>query len=77
LLDLDGPAGAAHARPESFDDGALVVRADSAAWATELRLLTPQLTAAIARVAGEGTVTSVIVRGPSGGRRRGGWSVRG
>lgn len=34
---------AAHTKPESFDDGELVVSADSPAWATQVRLLAPDL----------------------------------
>jgi predicted nucleic acid-binding Zn ribbon protein len=36
---------AAHCRPESFTRGRLVVAADSTAWATQLRLLAPDLVA--------------------------------
>src|SRR5207237_3140 len=34
---------AAHCQPESFTDGEVVVRADSTAWATQLRLLAADL----------------------------------
>ncbi|MDR3201672.1 MAG: DUF721 domain-containing protein [Bifidobacteriaceae bacterium] len=72
-----GEAIAGHCQPESFDSGALVVRADSAPWATQLRLLLPQLEAKLAKAVGEGTVTSVVVRGPAQPRPpRGAWSVR-
>ncbi|GAA1958982.1 DUF721 domain-containing protein [Catenulispora subtropica] len=36
---------AAHCTPVEFHDGVLTVRTDSAAWATELRMLAPQLLA--------------------------------
>lgn len=36
---------AAHCTPVEFNDGVLMVRTDSAAWATELRMLAPQLLA--------------------------------
>ena len=36
---LVGADVAAHTRPERFSDGELVVIADSAAWATQVRLL--------------------------------------
>jgi len=68
---------AAHARPESFTDGELVVTADSTAWATQLRLLASQLVRRLNAELGDGTVRRVRVRGPSGepGPRRGGWRV--
>jgi predicted nucleic acid-binding Zn ribbon protein len=60
-----GPEVAAHATPLSFDDGELVVGADSTAWATQIRLLAPTLLARLAEDLGAGVVTSVTVRGPS------------
>jgi predicted nucleic acid-binding Zn ribbon protein len=66
-----GPQLAAHTRPESFDDGELLVSADSPAWATQVRLLTPQLIARLAEELGADTVRRVKVRGPSGPTRRG------
>jgi predicted nucleic acid-binding Zn ribbon protein len=70
---------AAHARPERFTDGELVVVADSTAWATQLRLLADQLVRRLNRELGDGTVRRVRVHGPSGESwsRRGGWRVRG
>ena len=69
---------AAHARPESFADGELVIVADSTAWATQLRLLADQLVRRLNGELGDGTVRRVRVRGPSGESwsRRGGWRVR-
>jgi predicted nucleic acid-binding Zn ribbon protein len=60
-----GAQVAEHCRPESFEDGVLAVRADSTAWATQVRLLTPALMRRLAEEVGEGTVTKVVVRGPS------------
>lgn len=57
---------AAHCRPETFEDGVLVVRADSTAWATQVRLLSGSLLTRLADEVGEGTVTKVVVRGPTG-----------
>ncbi|HLS50291.1 MAG TPA: DciA family protein [Actinomycetaceae bacterium] len=51
---------------ETFDDAVLVVRADSTAWATQLRLLLPQLERRIAEEVGEGVVEKIVVRGPGG-----------
>ena len=56
---------AAHCRPETFEDGVLTVRADSTAWATQVRLLTATLLRRLADEVGEGTVTKVVVRGPA------------
>ena len=61
-----GPDVAAHCVPESFADGVLTVRADSSAWATQVRLLVPTLLRRLGEVVGEDTVTKGGVRGPSG-----------
>ena len=53
-------------KPESFADGELVVTADSTAWATQVRLLAPQLVRRLAAELGDGTVRRVKVRGPEG-----------
>ncbi len=55
-----------HCTPQSFEDKALVVRADSTAWATQLRLLTPQLLNLLAKEIGDGVVEEVTVLGPAG-----------
>ncbi|MDQ1627883.1 MAG: hypothetical protein QOI54_1627 [Actinomycetota bacterium] len=57
---------AEHSEPLSFEDGELVVAAASTAWATQLRLLAPALVRRLAEDLGEGTVTRIVVRGPSG-----------
>jgi predicted nucleic acid-binding Zn ribbon protein len=69
--EIVGPQLAAHTRPESFDDGELVVAADSPAWATQVRLLAPRLLSRLAEELQEGTVRRVRVRGPSGSRSPG------
>jgi predicted nucleic acid-binding Zn ribbon protein len=61
---LVGPVNAAHSHPESYTDTVLTVRADSTAWATQLRLLAPQLVALLNTALGDGTVTRVNVKGP-------------
>lgn len=67
-----------HCRPETFEEGALVVRADSTAWAMQVRLLLPQLERRLAEEVGEGVVESITVLGPAGPRwTRGPWSVPG
>lgn len=55
---------ARHATPESFADGRLSVRADSTAWATQLRLLAADLVRRLNEVLGDGTVERIEVRGP-------------
>jgi predicted nucleic acid-binding Zn ribbon protein len=64
-----GPDIAAHASPRSFDDATLVIQATDNAWATELRLLTPQLLARFADVLGPDTVAAIQVTGPTPPRR--------
>jgi predicted nucleic acid-binding Zn ribbon protein len=74
---LVGPDVAAHTKPERFNDGELVVIADSSAWATQVRLLTPVLLRRLNEELGHGTVTRVAVRGPAPPRRMGPLRVRG
>jgi len=54
----------AHSVPETLSDGTLVVRTDSTAWATQLKLLAPTLVKRLNTELGEGTVTVVEVLGP-------------
>ena len=72
---LVGPDIAEHVQPVSFDNGILTLRAVSTAWATQMRLLTSVLLGRLEQEVGAGTVTDVVVTGPSGpswtkGRRR-------
>lgn len=64
--DVVGPDVADHCVVETFEEGDLVVRASSTAWATQVRLLLPQLERRLAEEVGEGTVTSITVLGPGG-----------
>jgi predicted nucleic acid-binding Zn ribbon protein len=76
--DVVGDQVADHCEPESFDDGVLTVRTDSTSWATNLKLLVPQLLRRLADDVGEGVVTQVRVLGPAGpGFKRGPRSVPG
>ncbi len=50
----------------AFQDGVLTVRADSTAWATQLRLLSSTLMTRLTEDTGEGTVTELRVLGPGG-----------
>ena len=59
---------AQHCTPESFDQaetgGRLVVRTDSTAWATQLKLLAPTVVRRLNEELGHGTVTLIEVLGP-------------
>lgn len=55
---------ARHVTPESFADGRLSVRADSTAWATQLRLLAADVIRRLNEMLGDGTVERIEVRGP-------------
>ena len=59
-----GDEVAAHVKPEQYADGVLCVRADSTAWATQVRMLAPQLVRRLNEEIGQGTVTRVTVLGP-------------
>jgi Dna[CI] antecedent, DciA len=60
-----GPQLASHTRPGGFENGELMVTADSDAWAAQVRLMAPQLIKRLAEELGHGTVTRIRVRGPS------------
>jgi predicted nucleic acid-binding Zn ribbon protein len=73
-----GDQVADHCTPETFEDKVLVVRADSTAWATQVRLLVPTLLRRLTEEVGEGVVEQVQVLGPAGPSfRRGRRTVRG
>lgn len=75
--DLVGAEIGSHCRPESFADGKLVVRTDSTAWATQLRLLAPDVVRRLNEDLGHGTVLVIDVLGPHGPSwKRGQRSVR-
>jgi len=61
-----GPGIAEHCEPVSLVDGELLVQAESTAWATQLRMLAPQLVARINAEVGRGTVSKLRARGPAG-----------
>lgn len=73
-----GDQVADHCEVETFEGGALVLRTSSTAWATQVRLLLPQLERRLAEEVGEGTVTSITVLAPGGPSwKKGLRSVRG
>jgi len=62
--EIVGPEIGAHSTPESLTDGTLVVRTDSTAWATQLRLLAATVVRRLNEELGDGTVLVVEVLGP-------------
>ena len=62
--ELVGAELAAHCQPEGFTAGVLTIRAESSAWATQLRLLAPQLASRLNAQVRAGTVGKINVRGP-------------
>jgi predicted nucleic acid-binding Zn ribbon protein len=65
---LVGAEVAQHCTPESYlpgeTGGKLVVRTDSTAWATQMRLLAPTVVRRLNEELGDGTVTVIDVLGP-------------
>ena len=62
--ELVGDEIASHCTPESFADTRLVVRTDSTAWATQLKLLAPTVVRRLNEELGHGTVTVIDILGP-------------
>ncbi len=76
--EIVGEEVGAHCTPETLDDGRLVVRTDSTAWATQLRLLAPTVVRRLNEELGHGIVTLIEVLGPHGPSwKKGPRSVRG
>lgn len=59
-----GAEVAAHVTPESYADGRLVVRTDSTAWATQVKLLAANLVRRLNEDLGDGTIEVIDVLGP-------------
>ena len=69
---LVGNEVAQHCRPETFTPGdradgggTLVIRTDSTAWATQMKLLAPTALRRLNEELGDGTVTAIDVKGPN------------
>ena len=76
--DIVGVEVAQHCTPDAYADGALTIRADSTAWATQVRLLAPALVRRLNEELGHGTVLRVQVLAPNAPSwRKGRRSVRG
>ncbi len=56
---------AEHCAPVSFGDGVLTVRADSTAWATQLRLMSSSILGRLETEVGKDAVVELRVQGPS------------
>ena len=68
---------AQHCTPTSYNDGKLVVRTDSTAWATQLKLLAPTVVRRLNEELGDGTVRVIEAVGPTAPSwKRGPRSVR-
>lgn len=61
-----GQSIAEHCKPLEITNSKLIVQTDSTAWMSNLRLMTPQILGKIAEHIGEGLITELQVRGPSG-----------
>jgi predicted nucleic acid-binding Zn ribbon protein len=60
-----GTEVAAHCTPVTFSDGVLTVRAESTAWATQLRLMSSSILGRLENEVGKDAVTELRVQGPS------------
>lgn len=67
--EIVGDQVAAHCRPVSFEDGVLVVSASSSAWASQLRMITPQIVTSIEKHVGSHVVSEMRVTGPAAAQR--------
>ncbi|WP_029136627.1 DciA family protein [Nakamurella lactea] len=61
-----GAALAEHAHPVSLTDGELVLQCESTAWASQVRLMAPQVVRKINEAVGHGSVRRIKAQGPSG-----------
>lgn len=61
-----GPALAEHAHPAALTDGELTLQCESTAWASQVRLMAPQLVKKINESVGHGSVRRIKAQGPSG-----------
>ena len=63
-LELAGEETAKHAVPDQIADGVLVVRCESTAWATQLRMMRSELLARIAERFPDADIVSIRFQGP-------------
>lgn len=74
--EIVGDFNAQHLQPVSFEQGELVVAADSATMAAQARTMKRELLRRLNEELGHGTVHSIKVQGPNTGQSRGRWRVR-
>jgi predicted nucleic acid-binding Zn ribbon protein len=60
-----GTEVAEHCTPVTFNDGVLILRADSTAWATQLRLMSSSILGRLETEVGKDAVSELRVQGPS------------
>lgn len=63
--ELVGPTLADHCEPTTLTDGELLLRCESTAWASQLRLMAPQLVKKLNEALGHGTVRRIKATGPT------------
>ena len=63
--EIVGENVAEHCKPVTFSDGVLTVRADSTAWATQMRLMSSSILGRLEVEVGKDAVTELRVQGPS------------
>ncbi|WP_106584875.1 DUF721 domain-containing protein [Murinocardiopsis flavida] len=74
--EIVGDFNAQHLQPVSYEEGELVVAADSATMATQARTMKRELLRRLNEELGHGTVHSIKVQGPARGQSKGRWKVR-
>jgi predicted nucleic acid-binding Zn ribbon protein len=76
--DVVGADIAARCQPVSLVDGNLKITAETTAWATQLRMMAPQILAKVTDGLPRGIVTRLVITGPVGPSwKHGPWSSRG
>lgn len=63
--ELVGPALAEHCAPSALTDGELMLRCESTAWASQVRLMAPQLVKKLNDALGHGSVRRIKATGPT------------
>ena len=63
--EIVGTDVAEHCLPLTFADGVLTVRADSTAWATQLRMMSSSILGRLENEVGKDAVTELRIQGPS------------
>jgi predicted nucleic acid-binding Zn ribbon protein len=56
---------AEHVSPQGFHEGELILIADSTTWATQVRLLLPQVHQTLDKALGKGVINKITIHGPT------------